>query len=253
MDLLTTLPSAIQAAVQGPQAPVEWPSFGDYTTAQSVAAPPPYYDTLVAVTILLVAVSVLLYHGLLKPRGRGRTLLLLTAPPRTIPRVGELAPSPAYYLVGHLQSFLIVGLLAVLLLPETATMSGGGFWLRVGEIALIVGGCYLIWTLLQAWVVHTFCQSEGIPLWWADYRLFWIIAVNLFLLIALLLRLFTPISGAATLVIVGVIYLVYRVMLLYRELQIFSHLRRYPLHIILYLCACEIGPVLFVLDGVILV
>lgn len=224
-----------------------WPAFDGYEAAQYVDSAPEYTDTLLAMTLVLVALSLLLYHILLKPRGRGRAMLLLTAPPRAIPRVREMLPSVGFFVMGLLESLLLVALLVTILLPETsgvASLSVTGFWLSVGRVALWLALLFIIATVAQAWMVYTFCHPDQISLWWADYLILMIVAANT-LLLPLLLRLFTPLS-TTTLVILSVgLYVVSRILLCYREIQIFSHLRHYPLHIILYLCACEIGPLLF--------
>ena len=226
-----------------------WPVFETYEEAQYVDSAPAYTDSLIAVAIVLVAVCVLLYHQLIRPRGRGRALLLLTAPSRAIPRVGEMLPSVGFFVVGLLESLLLVSLLVTLLLPESsgvASLSLSGFWLGVGRVTLWVALLFVIATVVQAWMVYTFCHPEQISLWWADYLILMIVAANT-LLLPLLLRLFTPLSATTLVILSGGLYVVYRILLCYREIQIFSHLRRYPLHIILYLCACEIGPLLYLL------
>lgn len=226
-----------------------WPVFETYEEAQYVDSAPAYTDSLIAVAIVLVAIGVLLYHQLIRPRGRGRALLLLTAPPRAISRVGEMLPSVGFFVVGLLESLLLVSLLVTLLLPESsgiASLSLSGFWLSVGWVALWVALLFIIATVVQAWMVYTFCHPEQISLWWADYLILLIVAANT-LLIPLLLRLFTPMSVSALITVSGVLYVVYRILLCYREIRIFSHLSHYPLHIILYLCACEIGPLLYLL------
>ena len=224
-----------------------WPVFETYEEAQYVDSAPAYTDSLIAVAIVLVAIGVLLYHQLIRPRGRGRALLLLTAPSRAIPRVGEMLPSVGFFVAGLLESLLLVSLLVTLLLPESsgvASLSLSGFWLSVGRVTLWVALLFVIATVVQAWMVYTFCHPEQISLWWADYLILLIVSANT-LLIPLLLRLFTPLSATTLVILSGGLYVVYRILLCYRELQIFSHLRHYPLHIILYLCACEIGPLLF--------
>ena len=223
-----------------------WPVFETYEEAQYVDSAPAYTDSLIAVAIVLVAIGVLLYHQLIRPRGRGRALLLLTAPPRAISRVGEMLPSVGFFVVGLLESLLLVSLLVTLLLPESsgvASLSLSGFWLSVGRVTLWVALLFVIATVVQAWMV---CHPEQISLWWADYLILLIVAANT-LLIPLLLRLFTPMSVSALITVSGVLYVVYRILLCYREIRIFSHLSHYPLHIILYLCACEIGPLLYLL------
>ncbi len=224
-----------------------WPAFDGYEAAQYVDSAPDYTDTLLATTLVLVALSLLLYHMLLKSRGRGRVKLLLTAPPRAIPRVREMLPSVGFFVMGLLESLLLVSLLVTLLLQETsglASLSVTGFWLSVGRVALRVVLLVFTVTVAQAWMVYTFCHPDQISLWWADYLILMIVAANT-LLLPLLLRLFTSVSATTLVTLSGGLYVVYRILLCYREIQIFSHLRHYPLHIILYLCACEIGPLLF--------
>lgn len=226
-----------------------WPVFETYEEAQYVDSAPAYTDSLIAVVIVLVAVAVLLYHGLIRPRGRGRAMLLLTAPPRAITRIGEMVPPIGFFVAGLVESLLLVSLLVTLLLPGSSgiiSLSVVGFWLSVGRIALWVALLFAIATLLQAWMVYTFCHPDQISLWWVDYQILLIIAANT-LLLPLLLRLFTPMSASVLIALSGGLYVVYRVLLCYREIRIFSHLRHYPLHIILYLCACEIGPLLYLL------
>lgn len=235
----------------GEETTATWPSFGELEEALPAASAPAYTDGLIAVVILLIALSVMLYHALIQPRGRGRAILLLTAPPTAIARVGEMLPTIRFFILGLLQSILVVAILAMLLLPGemgVSSLSVADFWLMVGRLSLLVGGGYVVATLIQAWMVYTFCPTERIPLWWASYQICWIGATSL-LLIPLVMRLFTPVTTTVVLAVVGVIYLLYRVFLCYRGLQLFSGLRRYPLHIILYLCACEIGPLLFLLEG----
>lgn len=235
----------------GEETSATWPTFGELEEALPAASAPAYTDGLIAVVILLIALSVALYHALIRPRGRGRALLLLTAPPAAIARVGEMLPTVRFFILGLLQSFLVVAILAMLLLPGevgVSSLSVADFWLRVGRLSLLVGGGYAVVTLIQAWMVYTFCPTERIPLWWAGYQISWIGAASL-LLIPLVMRLFTSLSATVALWAVGVIYVVFRGFLCYRGLQLFPRLRRYPLHIILYLCASEIGPLLFLVEG----
>lgn len=235
----------------GEESSSAWPVFGDFEAAQTTASAPLYTDGLIAVVLILIALAVALYHGLLKPRGRGRAMLLLTAPPSAIARVGEMLPSARFFILGILQSLLVVSILVILMLPGemgVRALGVGDFWLGVGQISLGVAGALVGVTLIHAWMVYTFCPSDRIALWWADYLISGIGAANL-LLIPLVLRLLAPVTPMVVLTVVALIYLLYRVFVCYRGVQLFTGLRRYPLHIILYLCACEIGPLLFLLEG----
>lgn len=230
-----------------------WPLFGGGGEAlRTIEATPGYGDLLVAVMIPVIAASVLLYRGLVRPRDRADTLFLLTAPPRAIGRVREMSPGLPFYLLGLLESLLVMGLMMVLLLQEegvVGAMTGQTFWREVGAGALIATGVIVVTTVVQVWLVYTFCRPEQLALWWADYLLLWIITADLLMPLVLLLRLFTPLDRRLLLLVVGAIYLLYRGVLVYRELQIFTHLKRYPLHIFLYLCACELGPLIFLVRG----
>lgn len=203
-----------------------WPLFEERSAPRQIADTPAFQDQLVAILIILFAVGTLLW-AIHQRTGRNKSigshfLLILFLSLQTIALIGFLYGMSVYSDAGS-----------------------APFW-SVATVGMLYGIGYL---LLQISLYSVFWYAFGtrgsISKWFQDFFKVWG-ATGL----ALYLPLLVMLTDGSTLllgILSGVIYFLYRMLIIYTTFNIFPNLLKYPLHIILYLCTCEIAPLLFLL------
>lgn len=141
--------------------------------------------------------------------------------------------------------FVSASLTTLLIAP-----SSEAFWHRTLYHTFAIALLFLLSTAILFWVWRTFSTRDRCREWFYFY--FSATAtLGALLYLPLLLLLLFPCFRILALLLTALLYLLFRISLGYYALRIFSHLLRYPLHIILYLCACEIAPIVYLLHGLI--
>lgn len=202
-----------------------WPFFEERFAPILKSEAPVYQDGLIVTLLFLLLATATLF--VLRLRYKKDTFGLL------------------FLLFSAIQSIFLVSVTSVLLLKVEPTV----FWEN------IINGTYIITTLfftqliIYFWIWIAFSRGANKAVWYREYFKNWsYFGYSLFIPIVLLLL--GPKTHWIALSIAGVSYLAYRIVILVQSLMIFPYLRGYPLHIILYLCTCEIFPLLFVFLGV---
>lgn len=155
-----------------------------------------------------------------------------------------------------LSFFLLQGAFLLSVLGETLTRELGwwetvpwSYWYRVG---LIGGGIFCAFGLsgmIYRWIGRVFAGKEERDVWQVSY-LTLLSLWALFLFVPVVLLFFSDVGlwGALGVAFVG--YVLFRLVLFVRTVQIFRFSLHYPFHVFLYLCGREIVPLLFVLGCV---
>ena len=135
-----------------------------------------------------------------------------------------------------------------LLRPDLAASLQSNVFMHIGAFCLITAGFYIIQWLVYKVMGYTFSDKEGTKLWLDGYKASQAFLGLLLLPVLILLLVFTS-SGKLLLAIAALLYLVARLIFIYKGFRIFySNLPSF-LYFILYLCAVEIVP-LVILTGV---
>lgn len=224
---------------------LSWPTFEERYVGCTVVPTPGYWESLITVLLLLLAVTAGIY-ALLGRKRRALALQLVTLRPSNIRSVGEHSPGPMVLLVAVLQGAVLVGILYTLLAMQS---TGGGpgvraFWTMVGVHSGQVLGLFLASLILQIWLGYSFGEDAELKLWVTSYVLLSVMWSTAQIL-PLLLVLFLPGSRTLLLVVMAGLYIGYRMWVVWRGMAVISRVRRHPLHIIWYLCGCELLPLLY--------
>lgn len=205
-----------------------WPQFDQRYQPDIIVEVPAYRDYLIGVLLLLLATGALLwalYQRNNRRRGVGSSVWL--------------------YPFLTFQTILLLGFVYA----ELVWSSSGSapYWLLAGS-GVLYGLSYLLINLLVYGVIwYAFGVPEKVSQWFAAFFRVWGISGA---------ALFVPLLVSITagdeyrwlfLGLLGVVYLGLRVLIIYHSLSIFPKLLKFPLHLILYLCTCEIAPLLFLL------
>ena len=145
------------------------------------------------------------------------------------------------------EGFLIY-LAVQLLRPDLAPSLQNNVFLHIGAFCLMAAGFYGAQWLAYKVLGYTFSDKEGTRLWLDGFKSTQSLLGLLLLPVLILLMVFTS-SGKLLLCTAALLYLVARLIFIYKGFRIFySKLSSY-LYFILYLCAVEIVP-LVILTGV---
>lgn len=205
-----------------------WPQFDQRYLPEVVAEVPAYRDYLIGVLLLLLAIGALLW-AFYQRRSRS----------------GGSGGGVALYPFLTVQTILLVGFLYAEMVWEKSFSVP--YWLVAGSGVLYALGYLLINLLVYSVLWYAFGVPERVGQWFISLFRVWGLA-GVALYIPLLLCI-TGIAEYGWLIysLVGAIYFFFRMLLIYYSITIFPKLLNFPLHLILYLCTCEIAPGLFLL------
>ena len=142
----------------------------------------------------------------------------------------------------------LVYLAVQLLRPQWTASLQSSVFLHIGAFCLMAVGFYAAQWLIYKVIGYTFSDKEGTRLWLDGFKSSQSLLGLLLLPVLILLMVFTA-NGKMLLAIAGLLYLVVRLIFIYKGYRIFySNLSSY-LYFILYLCAVEIVP-LVIMTGV---
>lgn len=223
---------------------VTWPVFDERYEGTTLITTPDYWDSLVVVLMILLAVGTALYTSVGR-KGRSQALQLITLRPGTIRSISEYTPGGWTLFAGIMQGTILAGILAMLLEVQSTggALSEPLFWAGAVRYSVYALGLYLLSFLLQTWISYAFGEGFEFRLWVTNYLLIstlWFGTLGLPLLMALLIP-----GSMAVPVVGGLLYLAYRAWVVWRGTAVISRLKRHPFHIIWYLCGCELLPLLF--------
>lgn len=135
-----------------------------------------------------------------------------------------------------------------LLRPDLAPSLQSNTFLHIGAFCTIAMGFYAIQWLIYKIMGYTFSDKEGTKLWLDGFKATQALLGLVLLPVLVLLMVYTS-HGKMLLGVAALLYLVARVIFIFKGFRIFySNLSSY-LYFILYLCAVEIVP-LVILTGV---
>ncbi len=227
-----------------------WPTFAERYESVPITSAPAYWDSLIVVVLLLLSVMATLYT-VMGAKGRMQALQLVTLRPRNIRSVSEYTPRPIILAMGILVGSVLVGILVTLLLRQTMgdALSAARFWDETLRHSLYAFGLFSLSLLLQFWISFSFGDSDELRLWLPGYVFLsaWWASMQL---LPLLVLLFLPHHRQAVSIMIGLLYFIYRVWVVWRGVTVLSRVRRHPLHIIWYLCGCELLPLLLLTNAV---
>ncbi len=200
------------------------PLFPERYSPSLLPTKPVYEDTLIMAILIIFAISALLWANSRRKtqhKNRGVTIALIA--------------------FCSLQTLFNIGLI------YANTRQGGeaNFWhdTTIGALGgLIYFVVFTLFYLLSWWL---FTQSEGVIRWFQNYFEAWCI-LGFALYIPIIIAIGGWLSNDSFIYSISIIYLLYRITIIGSSLRVFQKLLKYPLHIILYLCTCEIAPVLFI-------
>ncbi|MDD7437227.1 MAG: DUF4271 domain-containing protein [Bacteroidales bacterium] len=201
-----------------------WPLFEQRYPPDTLSIGRGHQDTLVALVLIMLLVGAV-FWGLQKRNSHQQSSVS-----RAI-----------FGIYAVIQSIVIIGLLYANTLGASSA-----YWQATGKGILFGLSYFLLNTILYSLSWFAFGTQEHVSLWFERYFTAWGA-----LGFALFIPLFITINGIGIellyLAMIVTIYLLFRLLLLIISLTTFPKLRKYPLHIILYLCTCEIAPLLFLL------
>ena len=146
-----------------------------------------------------------------------------------------------------IEGFLIY--MAVLLFrPDMAPSLLNHTFLHIGSFCAMALGFYAVQWMVYKVLGYTFIDKEGTKLWLDGFKSSQSFLGLLLLPVLILLMVFTS-SGKMLLIVAALLYLVARLIFIYKGFRIFFSNLTSCLYFILYLCAVEIVP-LVILAGV---
>lgn len=225
---------------------VRWPVFSNRYAPVLAESSVPYVETLVVVLLGMLFLSAMLY--LFAP-GLGYSKLMTTL---TLHR-GDNAKGrgegtrrlPVIFIL--VQGGVLLSILAeAFYTSATGDVADGvwQYWVRIGGG---FGGAVILYTLsclLYTWIGRLFATPDERKVWAVSYHALTCVW-SLSLFVPVLMLTLGDVSPIATFVTLGTIYILYRIALVIRTLQIFGLAFFHPLHLFLYLCGREIVPLLF--------
>ena len=142
----------------------------------------------------------------------------------------------------------IIYLAVQLLRPDLSASLQGNVFLHIGAFCLMAAGFYVVQWLVYKVMGYTFSDREGSRLWLDGFKASQSLLGLLLLPVLVLLMVFTA-NGKLLLTVAALLYLVTRLIFIYKGFRIFySNLSSF-VYFILYLCAVEIVP-LVIMTGV---
>lgn len=146
-----------------------------------------------------------------------------------------------------IEGFLVY--MAVLLLrPDLAPSLQNNTFLHIGSFCAMAVGFYGVQWMVYKVLGYTFIDKEGTKLWLDGFKSSQSFLGLLLLPVLILLMVFTS-YGKMLLIVAALLYLVTRLIFIYKGFRIFNSNLSSCLYFILYLCAIEIVP-LVILIGV---
>ena len=135
-----------------------------------------------------------------------------------------------------------------LLCPDRAASLQGNVFLHIAAFCAMAGGYYVVQWLVYKVLGYTFSDKEGTRLWLDGFKSSQSLLGLLLLPVLVLLLVYTS-SGKMLLYVAALLYLVVRLIFIFKGYRIFYSNLSSILYFILYLCAVEIAP-LVILAGV---
>ena len=142
----------------------------------------------------------------------------------------------------------LVYLAVQLLRPDLAPSLQENVFLHIGAFCLMAVGFYGVQWVAYKVLGYTFSDKEGTRLWLDGFKSTQSLLGLLLLPVLILLMVFTS-SGKLLLMVAALLYLVARLIFVFKGFRIFYSKMSSYLYFILYLCAVEIVP-LVILTGV---
>ena len=227
-----------------------WPSFEQSFTGDPIVVGTPYHDTQTAVVLVMLMLFSLLQLTIRRTHLTNlyTILSLKRGDSLNLREHGFDLPLRIFYL------FQTFTLLSICLEPQTHTVWGvplqpSDYWMRVLMLMGILMLGFSIIYLAYCWVGYVFLDPEGRNLWNVNQ----IVLLTLFglsLYIPTFLLILVPGSDYWILPVVLALYAIFRLSVVTCSLRLFTKLFNRSLHLFLYLCGCEIGPVIFVANGI---
>lgn len=215
--------------------------FTERFTATYHTAPPIFREGAIVVTLLVALVGAITY-ALINQEQRSYLSGLFTEQ-----RIGKATSANLYTLRGKIVVLALVALYfsgtLVALLGVTPESNTTHYWLMVRRGALVTGGYVITTLVLYSWLWLTLFKESEWRAWVRSYLLLTFL-FGIATVIPVALRLLTSLSNKYILLVAVSLLVMYKVLVVWQVLVHFPKMRRSPLHIILYLCACEIGPLL---------
>ena len=135
----------------------------------------------------------------------------------------------------------LVYLAVQLLRPDLAPSLQGNVFLHIGAYCLMAVGFYALQWVAYKVLGYTFSDKEGTRLWLDGFKSSQSLLGLLLLPVLVLLLVFTS-HGKMLLLVAALLYLVARLIFIYKGFRIFYSKLSSFLYFILYLCAVEIVP-----------
>lgn len=224
-----------------------WPVFDTKYPSEMVESLPGYWEMTVVAFIVLVACSIVLFF-VMSWRGRSHALLLVSTRPHSLRQPKEYLPPRIFFPLSLLHTSAMVGITVTLLVHSGTDIALESFWRETARYSIIFALFIVLSTVIYDWLSRTFGSEEQRSIWIPNhFLLIFLFGLSLFIPMAGLL--FSLLSSKDALILMISLFALFRIWSTHRLLAIFNQLLRYPLHIILYLCACEIGPWLFMLNS----
>ena len=142
----------------------------------------------------------------------------------------------------------LVYLAVQLLRPDLSASLQGNVFLHIGAYCLLAAGFYAVQWLIYKVIGYTFSDRESTRLWLDGFKSSQSLLGLLLLPVLVLLLVFTS-SGKMLLVVAALLYLVARLIFIYKGFRIFYSNLSSCVYFILYLCAVEIVP-LVIMTGI---
>ena len=227
--------------------PAVWPTFAErYGEVASPSSPSHSEGVVVAV---LVALFFTALFSLFSPALR-RTKILNILALRAGDNVKGESDTPG---VGITTFFLVQGafLLSILLEAAYADRVGNAvdypsYWWRLLAFVGVIVGVFVISCLVYRWIGFVFAGKEEMKVWRVNYMTL-LSLWALFLFIPVLMLVLDRLSHGLSLGVALGGYVVFRIILFVRIIQIFRFSFHHPLHLFLYLCGREFAPLLLIL------
>lgn len=225
----------------------EWPFFPVRYPPIFSEVPPVYWEGAVLLLLFLLAVGGGLYYLLGKiTKGRPWQFLLLRS--SEWHGIRESVPSTSFFFLTQFYSSIIVGAVFTVYYSHYYPLGLSQFWLLLLFSSLGAGLLSVGLFMFRGFLLCTFAGRDLLPIWGLKEALlhFW---WSLFLLFPLALMLFTTVDVSILEWVLLMEYVAYRFVSFWVGLSVYGYLLKYPLHIIWYLCACEVMPVMYMVKN----
>lgn len=201
-----------------------WPLFEKRYAPETLPTAPGYQDILVALLFGMLLVAAIIWS--FRKRQGSKQSSLVTA---------------VFSVYAIIQTIVISGLIYAQLSADLTNywrVAGWGMLYALGYFTANIASYSILW--------YSFGTPGHILEWYEKFLMAWGVT-GLSLMIPLVISLTSSGTDTLTIFALTVIYILFRMSVVVVSLGTFPKLLRYPLHIILYLCVCELAPMLFVL------